>query len=400
MKVCIVAVIFTLFIASSTFGAPSISGVSGRCIHSQGITIDGAGFGIKEPASPLVWDDGMSSPDLNVYYDEVLPTNAQQGSYYNMGYRQTPFRGISAPHGRMRYILGGAHATSTSSGQYLSGNNVSIGKNLRSFRFFAHYWYRVDPNFDEENHANYGDNMKEICLSGEEGQIYGGNWGYYNWCNSHVPDRNFTGPVRLARQPVDCPNLSYACSDDAYGVSHNSPINGWIKMQWEGSYNTAYDNPTVRFTTYPDGHVTDSSHYGNGITTSEILWGCGYPDANALRFLGLGGFARVPRTNNGRNSFRYFAGVYIDDTVSRVMLGNNRDYELCTKMEPQIPSQWSSTSITVTVNLGSFQSGETGYLFVFDGNNQRNAEGYPVVIGENPDPPPSPPQNLRIISNQ
>jgi len=372
---------------------PSVSSTSGPWIHGNNVTVTGSGFGTKNPAAPIVWDDCTNNPPLNTYYDEFLPANAEQGSQYNMAYRDASFRGIGSPDGRIRYILGGAHAISHHANTYYRGGNVSVGVNLRSFNFFTHYWYRVDPNFDEEAHPSYGDNMKELCLSGAEGEIYGGNWGYYAYCTSHVPDVNFTSPTRLERIPVDDPDSPYACSQDAYVTTHNNPINGWIKMQWEGGYNNTYDNPTVRWTTYPDGNVTDLSHYGNEITTYEILTGAGNPDAGELRFLGLGGFARIERENNGRNSFRYFAGVYIDVTHSRVMLGDNSDYGSCTKMEPQIPFEWSNGSITVRVNLGNFHDSGTAYLFVFDENNNRNPVGYPVTVSG----APSPPKNLRII---
>ena len=186
--------------------------------------------------------------------------------------------------------------------------------------------------------------------------------------------------MRLARGPVHCPDLPYACSDDQYVVGHNSPIGGWIKLQWEGEYNNAYDNPTVKLTSYPDGHVTHKSHHGNEITTSEIRWGCGYPDFGDLKFLGIGGFARVPRLNNGNNSFRYFAGVYMDNTHARVMLGDNQNYNTCSIMEPQIPSAWTESSINISANLGNLPDSGVAYLFVFDADNNHNSVGYPVTI--------------------
>lgn len=366
---------------TAAFAEPDISGVSGNYIHDGSITINGSSFGIKSPAAPLVWDDCTSSPSLSTYYDETLPSNAQQGSEYNMAYRGVPFRGIDAPNDRISYILGGAHATNTHAGQYYSGNNVSVGKNLSSFQFFAQYWYRIDLLFDEENHPTYGENLKELSLSETENQIYGGDWGYYSWCGSHTPHINYTDPVRLNRVPIDCPSSPYSCSSDDYVVTHSNPINDWVKMQWVGGYNSTYDNPTVRFTTYPDGHVTYQSHYGGEITTYETTCGCGYPDSGQLKFLGLGGFSRVPKLNNGTNAFRYFAGIYIDDTYSRVMLGDNSDYDSCTKMEPQIPSAWSDDSIIVTANLGSFTGSGTAYLFVFDSDNNHNPTGFPVTLG-------------------
>jgi len=377
-KILLLSVLMTA--AAGLRAQPEVTGVAGECVHGGALTVTGSGFGVKDPAGPLVWDDGASSPPLETYYDETLPTSAQQGDEYNMAYRAVPFRGLEGPNPRIAYILGGAHATDTSASMYASGNNVSIGRNLSSFQFFAQYWYRVDPLFDESNHPTMGENMKELCLSGAEGEIYGGEWGYYNWCNSHVPDANFTDPVKLGRLGADCPDLPYGCTDDERTVYHDSPVNGWIKMQWEGDYDETHDNPVVTFTTYPDGQVTRLDHYGNPITTFETIYGCGYPQAGGLRFLGIGGFARVPRTNNGVNSFRYFAGVYMDDTRARVMLGDDPDIASCSVLEPQIPSAWSDGSITVSVNLGELPDAGTAYLFVFDADNASNPTGFPVTF--------------------
>jgi hypothetical protein len=247
--------------------------------------------------------------------------------------------------------------------------------------------------------------MKEIVLSNTAGSFYPDGWGafgYANWCNSHVPDVNQTGRIKLARMPInpDNQNLPYPCSGNNV-VYHNSPINGWIKMQWVGTYNHQYDGPQISLTTFPDGQRTYQSHYGDGLTVSESARGpwANYPKENDLRFIGLGGFSRVPRANNGVNSFRYFAGVYMDTTHSRVMLGDNQDYNSCTKMEPQIPTAWTEDSITVSVNLGNFPNSGTAYLFVFDSDNICNAQGYPVTIGGGgTNDPPAPPTGLRIVN--
>lgn len=69
----------------------------------------------------------------------------------------------------------------------------------------------------------------------------------------------------------------------------------------------------------------------------------------------------MPRMNNEVNSFRYFAAFYIDNTHSRIMLGDSPDYTLCTIMEPQIPSTWNDNAITISVNLGSLPDSGTAY---------------------------------------
>lgn len=399
MRSIILSIFLFLLISGEAFAQPNISGIGGNFHHDGTGVISGSGFGNKNPAAPLLWDDCRTERPMGTYYDCYLPVTAQQGSQYNMMYHQVPFRTIQAPHNRISYILSGAHATNTGLGQYPSGGNVLLGKNMTSHRFFVNYWYRIDPNFDEENHPTYGDNMKELDLSEAPEEAYTGSFGYYNWCVGGVPDKNFKEPARLQRIPEDIPDLPYSCSSDEYVVTHNNPINGWVKMQWEGGYSASNNVPLVRFSTYPDGKVTHQSHFGNGITTMSMYnEGPGYPKLGNLRMLSIGGFARVPRTDNGLNSYRYFAGVYIDDTPSRVMLGDNQDYNSCTIMEPQIPTAWSEDSITINVNLGALPDNGTGYLFVFDSENNHNLVGHSVVIGESLGDSPDPPQSVEIIN--
>jgi len=399
MRRIILSILFFLLISGVVFAQPNISGIGGNFRHNDTVMISGSDFGSKNPAAPLLWDDCRVERPMGTYYDCYLPVAAQQGSQYNMMYHEAPFRSIQAPHNRITYVLSGAHAINTGTGGYERGGNVLLGKNLTSHRFFVNYWYRIDPNFDEENHPTYGDNMKELDLSETAGGAYGGSFGYYNWCVGMVPDENFRTPTRLQRIPEDLPNLPYSCSDDQYVVTHNNPINGWVKMQWEGDYSGPNNVPLVTFTTYPDGQVTYQSHFGNKITTMSIYnEGPGTPKEGNLQMLSIGGFARIPRFDNGVHSFRYFAGVYIDDTPSRVMLGDNQDYNSCTIMEPQIPTAWNEDSITINVNLGALPDSGTGYLFVFDSGNNHNLVGHSVVIGESPGDSPDPPQRAEIIN--
>mgnify|MGYP001829026408 CR=1 FL=1 len=58
---------------------PAITAVAGTLADRATMTVTGAGFGIKDPAAPLVWDDGSSDPPLDTHYDGWLPTSAQQG---------------------------------------------------------------------------------------------------------------------------------------------------------------------------------------------------------------------------------------------------------------------------------------------------------------------------------
>lgn len=148
----------------SASAQPEVTGVAGTAAQGATLTIEGSGFGIKDPAPPLVWDDGSSNPPLDTHYDAWLPTDAQQGDEYNMAYRSVPFRGVDAPYDRIEYVLAGAHATDTNQGSYAIGGNVGVGANINSHEYFVSYYYRMDPLFDDHNNPTMGENLKEFVL--------------------------------------------------------------------------------------------------------------------------------------------------------------------------------------------------------------------------------------------
>jgi hypothetical protein len=411
-----ILIIAILFYASMVMAQPDISSITGAVIHGQSITIAGGSFGLKSPAAPVLWDDCSTDLALSDKYDGYKPKTAQQGSSYNIAYRPVGFRGVDGPNSRVNYFIGGAHAIDRDADSDEFGGNVCIGKNISSHSYFISYYYRLDPLFDDENHPTRSDNLKEFVLSNTEGQFYPDGertFGYAAWCSDKVPDKNYTSGTRLSRIPINPANHDrpYDCDDDIYVVFHNNPVNNWTKMQWEGEYNSVFDSPQIKLTTYPDGSITSQSHYGDGLTVHEYFRGSwiGYPKENDLRFIGIGGFARIPRENNGINSFRYFCSVYMDNTHARVMIGNNAIYDDCTILEPQPPTAWSDTSISVTINQGSLALCQSAYVYIFDseGNisdqdpGMLGIQGFPVLIasgsGESPCPPQKRTQDDSIV---
>jgi len=87
----------------------------------------------------------------------------------------------------------------------------------------------------------------------------------------------------------------------------------------------------------------------------------------------------------GNTSTTIDANIYYDDvfvqtaTWARIEIGDNSSWNDCAHREIQIPTAWSDDSITITVNQGSFQDGETAYLFVVD-ENGTVSEGYPITF--------------------
>jgi len=99
-----------------------------------------------------------------------------------------------------------------------------------------------------------------------------------------------------------------------------------------------------------------------------------YPGTS--RTVGVGGWSLIKAPNN----WRYYADAFLDTTLSRIVLANNADLSQATIIENQIPSSWSDSSITATVNLGQFQGGQTAYLFVVDATGTPSASGLPVSV--------------------
>ncbi len=79
-------------------------------------------------------------------------------------------------------------------------------------------------------------------------------------------------------------------------------------------------------------------------------------------------------------SFTFWDDVYVDSTQARVEVGNAPTYDSCTHREIQIPTAWSPESITITVNQGSFETGETAWLFVIDADGSVS-NGYEIQVG-------------------
>ena len=82
----------------------------------------------------------------------------------------------------------------------------------------------------------------------------------------------------------------------------------------------------------------------------------------------------------------YMDDLYVDDTWARVVLGNASTLSASTVREVQIPSAWSATSITITVNEGSLTSGDR-WLYVIDSSNVASA-GFLITTVSGPGRPP------------
>ena len=73
--------------------------------------------------------------------------------------------------------------------------------------------------------------------------------------------------------------------------------------------------------------------------------------------------------------------VFQKGTWARVVLGNAATWDSCTIRDYQTILGWSENSITVKLNQGAYEAGQTAWLYVIN-NDGIPSSGYPVTIGQ------------------
>jgi hypothetical protein len=131
---------------------------------------------------------------------------------------------------------------------------------------------------------------------------------------------------------------------------------------------------TVKVSDQSDGYI---KIWENG---HSVLDYAGVTDTygGSHRTISVGGYARM---QGFTNNWRYYDDVYLDTTLSRIVLADKPVLSQATIVENQIPSAWNDTSITATVNLGKFAQGQAVYLFVVDSTGTPSASGLALTAG-------------------
>jgi hypothetical protein len=385
IKQTISALISCLIITSIAYGEPSINSTSGTCSHNSAITITGANFGSKPLATPVVWDTCETGTPADKW-DVVRPASGDLlGDHGKIGAYRTkatidgwgsPYSGgESTPHARStKYYCANAYAA-TDAGGSIDQDECSLGINTggATYAYFIFY-YRVDSDWCFCGHGTDG-NHKMLSV-GEGTTPYGGAHFYWEFRHPRVDNATETG----FRESATCGCLN-ASSNDITPFDNPRTI-GWIHIEYLMHFHASGFAKAV----------------ADNVTSMEMT-SCNPSTWGAINYCGIGGYHRNYGNNDGSDTarnFRYFDDIYFDTTFARVMLANNQNYENATIIEPQIPSAWSDSSITVSVNQGALDSCKTYYLFVFDSNNIHNTVGHPIRIVSGDSEPPCPPTGLKV----
>src|SRR5437660_1550173 len=320
----------------------------------------GLAFGTKVQAAPLVWDDA-SGTNVLAKWSGFWPDGAPTPSS-NMQYMTAPILAVNPPHNRVGRYLTGAHEDSAN---FHTGQDVAVWKNFNKVEggyLYLSYYSFVNPGWVFTGGMTPQDgNFKTFGYS-VQGSIYElpNNWYEAQWDG---------GGLGLWSQTAT--NYETIINDDSSQLNGGvfwghmiNPLGGaWVKREI-----------LIKTSSTNGGAITITENNG---TPSVTYTGITDPYPGTARSAGPGGFAR---SGNSVLNRRYFADLYMDTTPQRVVLANNVVYAAATITELQIPTSWSDTSIGITVNLGSFSTGQTAYLFVFDSTGTPSASGFPVTV--------------------
>ncbi len=300
-----------------------IYGISGNLTDGGTIVINGKDFGTKSPAAPHLWDTfegGSNGADI----EGESPTIGQAWSSVH----KIP---VAPAYSNSVVYNGSLSAKFDMSNQSQCDIN---GGGLSSDEVYIYYKRYMDPA------TSYtGGTTKQFYLLGSIN-------GYGE------------GSMIIASQNANRSSWNYSNNSGRQGsvlytnLGFTSTANAWHTWEAYAKNNTLpITNNGVTYFIYDGTIYAESDSYYTTSTSGQVFSG-----------ISLGNMDQ----NNTDDTVVYYDDFYMDNTQSRVMIGNNENWVECTNKEIQIPTAWADGSVTVTVNQGTFSDGETGYLFVVD----------------------------------
>lgn len=307
------------------FGAGSPAGLT----HGSAYTITGSGFGTKATAAPLAFED-FADGDLDVL--------SQAG---------------------ITVINGGAR-TARSSYSARADFNVESGYFAYTAKtapkWFVQYWLKLASNWHwgttYQDGADYStSNLKLLRFTPASPSSY-----------SNVM---YSADVPKAGNNVLRSTESTGANTYLARIQDVLTLDVWHCLQCEYGENSGVDAA--------DGHSLvwiDGAAYDVATNVATNLSADGDAKNKCPGDIGLYSAWLVPG-HDAPNMYASYADLYVDESWARVELGDSATYGSCTHREIQPITAWSDTSISITVNLGSFETGATVYPHVTHADGTR-----------------------------
>lgn len=312
---------------------PSISGLVGTLSHGSSVEITGSSFGSKGGTNankPLIWADFESS---------INPTSL--GHYTAWGGNQNLVRAV----GGTQYGNSGANVTGTRA------------TGVQAFDF------QLVHTFTSKLYAT--------CKR---------RWSAWNSAASYKLFRlwNDTPSSMVSGTLSDgiCYDESQPSQADRFQGAQ--PVANVWRMEeflWRKSTVAASGSPPTG-----DGYWRMDV---NG-TTQQLLDGtlCSNLTANYGQDIGLTLMDNFDTNEDlAVGTVVYMDDIYADDTWARVVVGNASTLAASTVREIQPMTAWGASSITVSLNRGSFGPTESAWLFVID-SSDASSSGFAFTFGD------------------
>lgn len=356
--------VLLMLVACTAYGQVNVSNVSGEYVTGGAVTISGSGFGAKSPAAPLFWADFEEGSDGAVIGNPAI------GSWFST-------LGYEVYDDSLSY--GGTMSAKID--RYAGHSGDTFMMNLNGPKQIAYINGQVAIN---PVSALLAENGKFMRLNPAKNEASGtcGVPGYiYGAPNIQVGcERGSTTlwvRANAAENPITClKSMNSTVFPGSDGQFVTFEMAGII-----GTEGVADGYAMVRIGSHYDER---SSFQTNCDPGTDPSWCDGYYTGWMLSYLSI---EQNPLVSN------WWDNLYADDTLARVVIGDATTLAGCSVIDPQIPSAWSATSISVEFNQGAHSAQETVYLFVVDENGTANSTGYPLTIGGvvvDPGPPGTP----------
>jgi len=356
MRIISTIVLF-LLIPISVFSAPSISSVTG----SDTLTITGADFSAKATPTPIKWMDceGLTASDQSLtVVDPFWEDRGTANNYARINTLQQRYSGSTK--NIEAYMKDEAHPTGARGANFWK-NSIGFsatGKGLVSF------WVRLDEAVNNSDDSYQFKGIRTPANVGEDGSPTYPDLALFNWDSTSILFyfQNHGG------------------ASTGYFPSNHVTYPGWYHVTLQFEMGTA-GNADGRW-------IGWSSH--NGFTGTYVVQDDYWPaasyqlinadldDMNAVSFHNYLGNTESDPERDVELTI-YYDDIYIDNVWNRVEIGDNSVFANCTHREIQIPTAWSDTEISFTLNTGSLASG-TYYVFVVDSDGTASS-GSQITIG-------------------
>lgn len=335
----------------------AISAVSGTLTQGSSVTITGTSFGTKSTAAPLKYEDFQS-----ITVGSQIPTSTAPGPAWHNGVDNigvlpvvaTTLLRSGTPYTRnmqCAWTSALVDANRGSSNVFLDGLSLT--------KFVLDCWFYADTSGTAGGRPG---NSKPF-------RFHNTNAGNPNlYIGTTDPTASNTNSWAVARDGTTDGGVPTFMSSGG-GPLHDV----WVHFQFIvdlGSGNGALDSTAIARI----NDVAYFSHIGDlGLTATGFY---AFPE------FWLGNYLNNNTPGGGWSGtwYQYWESVYLDSTWARVEIGNNVTYASCTHREVWIPSAWSATSVTATLNRGSFGATDSVWLFVVDSANVASA-GFPIQLG-------------------